>query len=146
MPSTESTNFNKSDKARLRDKRFIDRHLESLEVPVSVDWATCPPLATPTAVPKPASKRAGKVAKAAPKPALEARTLSHARPAGREVAPPRIQTRAAAGALTPKGISVAEIKRFAWKPSDCGDALRLLAKKNGVSVKRGEDRPWRAAK
>jgi hypothetical protein len=47
---------------------------------------------------------------------------------------------------TPKGISVEEmVTRFAWTARDCGDALRLLAKQNGVGVARGADGRWRVA-
>jgi hypothetical protein len=47
---------------------------------------------------------------------------------------------------TPKGITGDEKqKRFAWQRNDCADALRLLAKRNGVSVARGEDGRWRVA-
>jgi hypothetical protein len=48
---------------------------------------------------------------------------------------------------TIKGITVDEMqKRFAWKRNDCADALRLLAKHNGVDVAMGEDGRWRVAK
>jgi len=48
---------------------------------------------------------------------------------------------------TPKEITVDEMmKRFAWKRNDCADALRLMAKKNGVGVARDADGRWWVAK
>jgi hypothetical protein len=44
------------------------------------------------------------------------------------------------------GITIEAMQtKFDWKPTDCRDALRLLAKQNGIGVERGEDGRWRIA-
>lgn len=101
------------------------------------------PAVTPTAAPKPASKAERKRGKdAAP------RTVAHvADPGGKLPRPDSKRGQLLAALQTPKGMSVEEMeKRFAWKRTDCADALRLLAKKNGVGVTCGADGRWRVAK
>lgn len=48
---------------------------------------------------------------------------------------------------TPKGITMNQATaRFEWKPRDFADAIRLLAKVNGVASARDEHNHWRVAK
>lgn len=47
----------------------------------------------------------------------------------------------------PGGITMGQATtRFEWKPRDFADALRLLAKVNGISTKRDEKGHWHVAK
>lgn len=109
--------------------------------------ASAAPVATLTA--PVAEKPARKAAKASSKPAPVAPRIA-ALAAATEVKPPRPGSKRAElleALQTPKGLSLAEMqKRFAWTARDCADALRLLAKVNGVAVVRGEDARWRVAK
>jgi hypothetical protein len=48
---------------------------------------------------------------------------------------------------TPKGITMNQAcSRFEWKPRDFADAIRLLAKFNGVASHRDEHNHWHLAK
>lgn len=98
---------------------------------------------TPTAAAKPASKAERKRGKdAAP------RTVAHVADPGGKLPPPESKRGQLLAALqSPKGMSIEEMeKRFAWKRTDCSDALRLLAKRNGVGVACGTDGRWLVAK
>lgn len=112
--------------------------------PIEAPAAPVPTLTAPAAV-----KPARKAAKASSKPAPAAPRLA-AIAAGEEVKPPRPGSKRAElleALRTPTGLSLAEMeKRFEWTARDCADALRLLAKVNGVAVARGENARWRVAK
>lgn len=93
---------------------------------------------------EPADKGQGKPAPVAGEPGTKLHTIP-----AREGEPKLPRPASKRGQLlealrTPKGISVEEMmERFAWTARDCGDALRLLAKQNGVGVARGADGRWR---
>jgi hypothetical protein len=105
------------------------------------------PVPAPAAAPAPADAApAVQEPAAAPAKARSPKALTIVARAG-DVKPPRPESKRGqllVALQTAEGISVDEMMaRFVWKAADCGDALRLLAKQNGVSVARGEDGRWR---
>ena len=115
--------------------------------PEALPAAESPAPAQPKPAPAPAASNAQRPARK-PSKKVDGTANGHAYAAvagGKEPRPGSKRGQLLAALRSPKGITVEQMmERFGWKANDCGDALRLLAKQNGVATARGEDGRWRA--